>query len=48
VDGWETDDATEEWPPLHRGLIRAMALVVSLALALGAVGTVVEVLVRSH
>ena len=36
-----------EWEPMHRGVIRLLAVVLSVSLLLGAVGTVLELLLTS-
>ena len=37
-----------EWEPIHRPLIKVMAVIVSASLALAGLGTVLEVLLTAH
>jgi len=37
-----------DWEPMHRPLVKVMAVVVSVSLVVAAVGTVLEVLLSAH
>jgi hypothetical protein len=41
-------DDVGEWEPMHRPLIRVTAIIVSVSLVIGGVGTMLELLLTAH
>jgi hypothetical protein len=50
AEGYTLDqfDDVGEWEPMHRPLIKVLAVIVSLSLVLAGIGTVLEVLLASR
>lgn len=50
ADGTALDQFADvgEWEPMHRPLVRVMAVIVSLSLVLAGVGTVLEILLSAR
>ena len=50
IDGYTLDEFADvgDWEPLHRPLLQAVAVILSLSLVVAGVGTVLEVLLSSR
>jgi hypothetical protein len=45
---WEMDDEDTEWPAHHRRSVKVVAVILSLALVVAGLGTVLEVILSAH
>ncbi|MGP0032190.1 MAG: hypothetical protein ACLPVF_17015 [Acidimicrobiales bacterium] len=45
---WEIDEVEEEWGPRHSRVVRVTAVLLSFALAVAGVGTVLELVLSAH
>ncbi len=48
VDALDEFDDVGDWEPMHRPLVKVLAVIVSFSLVVAGVGTVLEVLLSAH